>query len=92
MNNSKSLYYIFIIIAAAVMYSCANIGNPSGGPIDKTPPIFMRSNPTPNAVNVKDRKIEIFFDEIVTLKDPSTKSSCRRRKRRCHACRLSDAR
>lgn len=73
MNNSKSLYYIFIIIAAAVMYSCANIGNPSGGPIDKTPPIFMRSNPTPNAVNVKDRKIEIFFDEIVSLKDPSTK-------------------
>lgn len=73
MNNSKSLYYIFIIIAAAVMYSCANIGNPSGGPIDKTPPIFMRSNPTPNAVNVKDRKIEIFFDEIVTFKDPSTK-------------------
>lgn len=73
MNNSKSLYYIFIIIAAAVMYSCANIGNPSGGPIDKTPPIFMRSNSTPNAVNVKDRKIEIFFDEIVTLKDPSTK-------------------
>lgn len=73
MNNSKSLYYIFIIIAAAVMYSCANIGNPSGGPIDKTPPIFMRSNPTPNAVNVKDRKIEILFDEIVTLKDPSTK-------------------
>ena len=73
MNNSKSLYYIFIIIAAAVMYSCANIGNPSGGPIDKTPPIFMRSNPTPNAVNVKDRKIEISFDEIVTLKDPSTK-------------------
>ena len=73
MNNNKSLYYIFIIIAAAVMYSCANIGNPSGGPIDKTPPIFMRSNPTPNAVNVKDRKIEIFFDEIVTLKDPSTK-------------------
>lgn len=73
MNNSKSLYYIFIIIAAAVMYSCANSGNPSGGPIDKTPPIFMRSNPTPNAVNVKDRKIEIFFDEIVTLKDPSTK-------------------
>ena len=73
MNNRKSLYYIFIIIAAAVMYSCANIGNPSGGPIDKTPPIFMRSNPTPNAVNVKDRKIEIFFDEIVTLKDPSTK-------------------
>lgn len=73
MNNSKSLYYIFIIIAAAVMYSCANIGNPSGGPIDKTPPIFMRSNPTPNAVNVKDRKIEIFFDEIATLKDPSTK-------------------
>lgn len=73
MNNSKSLYYIFIIIAAAVMYSCANIGNPSGGPIDKTPPIFMRSNPTPNAVNVKDHKIEIFFDEIVSLKDPSTK-------------------
>ncbi len=73
MNNSKSLYYIFVLIAVAVLYSCANIGNPSGGPVDRTPPVFMRSNPEPNAVNVKGNKVEIFFDEIVTLKDPSTK-------------------
>ena len=73
MNNSKSLYYIFVLIAVAVLYSCANIGNPSGGPVDRTPPVFMRSNPEPNAVNVKGNKVEIFFDEIVTLKDPLTK-------------------
>ena len=71
--NRNLLHIIIIAVIAAVLYSCANIGNPTGGMIDKTPPIFVRSNPMPNAVNVKDRKIELFFDEIVTLKDPSTK-------------------
>ena len=73
MNNSKSLYYIFVVIVAAALYSCANIGNPSGGPVDRTPPIFVRSNPEPNAINANTKKIELFFDEIVTLKDPTTK-------------------
>ena len=71
--NRNLLHIIIIAVIAAVLYSCANIGNPTGGMIDKTPPIFVRSNPMPNAVNVKDRKIELFFDEIVPLKDPSTK-------------------
>lgn len=73
MKKLNSLYLIFAVIVAAVLYSCANIGNPTGGPVDKMPPVFLRSNPMPNAVNVKGRKVEIFFDEIVTLKDPSKK-------------------
>lgn len=73
MNQSKSLYYIFIAIIIAALYSCANIGNPSGGPIDRSAPIFVGSNPRPDALHFKGKKIEILFDEIVTLKDPSTK-------------------
>ncbi len=61
------------IAALAVMYSCASIGNPEGGPQDRTPPIFVRSNPKPNEVNFNKQKIELTFDEVVTLKDASTK-------------------
>ena len=37
------------------------------------PPIFVKSSPEPNAVNCKKNKIELTFDEIVQLKDPSNK-------------------
>ena len=73
MNLRKSLYLIFAAVLWWIMYSCASIGNPEGGPQDKTPPIFVRSNPKPAELNVNDKKIELYFDEIVTLKDPSTK-------------------
>lgn len=55
------------------MASCASIGNPSGGPRDEDPPMFVRSNPAPGAVNVKRDKIEIEFDEIVNVKDAFSK-------------------
>ncbi len=70
----RSIFHIVMAIAAlAVMYSCASIGNPEGGPQDRTPPIFVRSNPKPNEVNFNKQKIELTFDEVVTLKDASTK-------------------
>ena len=53
--------------------ACANIGSPEGGPRDYTPPMMMRSNPIPGAVNFKGKKIELNFDEIVTIKDQTTR-------------------
>ncbi len=73
MNRKFAIYPLLAVFFGLLLYSCANIGTPSGGQIDKTPPIFVRSSPKPNECNVSSKKIELFFDEIVTLKDPSTK-------------------
>ena len=73
MNRKFAIYPLLAVFFGLLLYSCANIGTPSGGQIDKTPPIFVRSSPKPNECNVSSNKIELFFDEIVTLKDPSTK-------------------
>lgn len=61
------------MLLAILLYSCASIGRPEGGPRDQDPPIFISSDPKPNALNVKKNKIEILFDEIVTLKDQQSK-------------------
>lgn len=61
------------LLLAILLYSCASIGRPEGGPRDQDPPIFIGSNPKPNSLNVKKNKIELQFDEIVTLKDQQTK-------------------
>lgn len=44
-----------------------------GGPRDETPPVFIKSMPVPNALNVSKQKIEIEFDEIIQVDKPSEK-------------------
>ncbi len=53
------------------LYSCANIGNPNGGPYDEQPPKFVSSIPVPNSINYKGQKIEILFDELIQLDNPT---------------------
>lgn len=55
------------------MYSCANMGRPTGGPQDMLPPVFTGSNPKPGALNVTKNKVEIIFDELIELKDQNDK-------------------
>ena len=63
---------LFAIIAfAGIMFACANIGNPNGGPYDETPPKFVGSKPGPNQLNYKGGKIEVYFDEYVSVDKPS---------------------
>ena len=64
-----ALFAIPLIIAV----SCASIGNPTGGPRDEDPPIFVRANPAPGSVNVTRNRIDIDFNEIVNVKDAFTK-------------------
>lgn len=54
-------------------YACATIGNPGGGDYDEDPPLMVRSNPAPNAINFSGNKVELFFDEFVSLDKPSEK-------------------
>lgn len=57
------------LFTAALLFSCASIGNPSGGPRDEDPPRFVSASPSPGSVNVDPEKINILFDEIVNVKD-----------------------
>ena len=60
-------------VVAFLVASCASIGNPSGGPVDEDPPIFVRANPAPGSVNVKRQRIDLEFNEIVNVKDAFNK-------------------
>lgn len=65
---------VTLIGALALMVAaCASIGRPEGGPRDETPPEFVRSNPSPGAVNITRPKIDIFFDENIKLEDIANK-------------------
>ncbi|MCM1436915.1 MAG: Ig-like domain-containing protein [Prevotella sp.] len=61
----------FSALAAVLisLYSCASIGNPSGGPRDEDPPRFVKSNPAPGSTNVSTGVINIDFNELVNVKD-----------------------
>lgn len=67
------LQAVVLALVALAAVACANIGSPEGGPRDYTPPMMLRSNPIPGAVNFKGKKVEIQFDEIVNLKDQTTR-------------------
>ena len=54
-------------------YSCASMGTPDGGPYDEMPPKFVRSTPSLRAVNVKNQKFELEFDEFIKLEKASEK-------------------
>jgi hypothetical protein len=54
-----------------LMFACANIGNPNGGPYDEDPPKFVASKPAINQLHFNGKKIEVFFDEYITLESPS---------------------
>jgi hypothetical protein len=53
---------VFILIAA-----CAKISSPTGGPRDKEPPYVVKSMPVNGAINFKEKRITITFNEYVIL-------------------------
>ena len=52
---------------------CASIGTPQGGPKDETPPVLVKSKPVANATQWKKKKIEIEFDELVSVQSANEK-------------------
>lgn len=56
-----------LLLMLIVVYSCASMGTPDGGPYDEEPPRFVRSTPRPFAINSKEKKIAIEFDEFIKL-------------------------
>ncbi len=61
------------LLALTMLSACASVGNPTGGPKDETPPKLIGSLPLENTVKYEKKRIEISFDELITLKSPSEK-------------------
>ena len=53
------------MLACAVLASCAQVGSPSGGPKDETPPQLVAAVPELGATQVDDRRMVLEFDEYV---------------------------
>lgn len=56
----------FLVVLLS-MGSCANIGQPEGGPLDVRPPRLKRAVPPNGAVNVAQSKFRLYFDENVKI-------------------------
>ena len=66
----KQFIFVGIFIAiVAIITSCANIGMPTGGPKDVTPPKVLKSIPKNYSTQFKGNEIEITFDEFIKFKD-----------------------
>lgn len=73
MRSTSTMRFLLVTIAAAFLAACASMGRPEGGPRDETPPVYIRSNPTPGQLNVSGNKITIDFDENIALDDAMNK-------------------
>jgi len=71
--NWKKHRLPLILMLVIIGYSCASMGTPDGGPYDEMPPKFVGSNPDMRAVNVKNKKIELEFDEFIKLEKAAEK-------------------
>ncbi|RHJ94103.1 Ig-like domain-containing protein [Parabacteroides bouchesdurhonensis] len=67
-NSFKLFAGLFLLV---IIYSCANMASPTGGPYDEMPPKFVSSTPVPNQTNFKGKKVEILFDELIQIDKPS---------------------
>ena len=73
MHSVKQLRLLLVMVAAAVMVACANMGRPEGGPRDELPPVYVRSNPAMGQLNFNGNKITVDFDENIQLDDAMNK-------------------
>ncbi len=61
------------LFLSALIYSCANIGSPIGGPKDEESPVVEETDPPNFSTEVKGGKVNIHFNEFVQLKDVNEK-------------------
>ncbi len=62
----KQIGFFFFLL---LMWSCAQVVAPSGGPRDTEPPKIVNSNPQNFSTNVKTNSIELEFNEYVIQKN-----------------------
>lgn len=62
-----------VVTLVVMLYSCASIGRPDGGPYDETPPRFIGSTPAAGALNNQRTKVSLLFDEFIKLEKVTEK-------------------
>ena len=60
---------LFLVLILFSMVQCANRGNPSGGPEDKTPPVLLKASPDNFTTDFSGNTITLTFDEFIKLND-----------------------
>ncbi|MFT3682140.1 MAG: Ig-like domain-containing protein [Ferruginibacter sp.] len=74
MNSKRLLYFFsfsFIAIITVMLFGCAQIGVPTGGPKDSIPPKLVVSTPELNKTNFTGKEISFTFDEYIVVDDPT---------------------
>ena len=75
MRIRKSFYQRLLgwtgVCMLLVLCACANMATPNGGPYDEDLPKFIGSTPLPNSTNYKGKKVELLFDELIQIDNPS---------------------
>ena len=72
-NKRINALLLPLLVALFTLLSCAKMGQPDGGWYDETPPAIVGAVPSDKGVNVKSRKISIFFDEYIKVDNPTEK-------------------
>jgi len=62
-------YFHYLILIIALIYGCASIRTPEGGPKDTKPPKVLKMEPKNLTTNFKAKKITIEFDEYFKLQN-----------------------
>ena len=69
----RRLKYLFLsfglVLTALIAQRCANAVAPTGGPKDERPPVVVEAVPENHSVSFVGKKIEITFDEYITLEN-----------------------
>lgn len=60
---------IFSILLSTILVNCANRGTPTGGEVDITPPVILKSVPENYTTNFSGNNIRVQFNEFVKIKD-----------------------
>ena len=70
-NLLKQLVKLFLSVLIIILATsnCARRGIPNGGLKDSIPPVLVSANPPYKSILFSEKKIKIYFDEYVNLKD-----------------------
>lgn len=63
--------FLFFLVIAIIIGSCANRGTPNGGEKDILPPKIVKSVPENYSTNFTAKEIRIYFDEYIKTKNLS---------------------
>jgi uncharacterized protein (DUF2141 family) len=69
-KGAFSLKNISVFVTAFVLFGCAAMQKPQGGPKDRTPPKLLKATPENMTRNFSAKQIRLDFDEYFDLKNP----------------------